>query len=106
MTSATVSKSIENVELLESIVREYVSSPRREKLLNLMQDYSTSLVTAPSSTNIQYHGAFAGGFTYHVLSVINNMNALFKAYGIPKDLDAVITVGLLHDFGKLGLSPE
>lgn len=94
-------------ELMEYI-NEYISSPRKEKLLEFYEQYAERLMLMPASHKKEYHNAFPGGYVEHVLRVIRcAINQLVVWGNEGADLSTFTTEELIfsalnHDLGKMG----
>lgn len=94
-------------ELHLSIIEKYLSSPRKEKVLTMIESLGDNYVTAPASTKTFYHGAYPGGYLIHVNNVVRfavmEMN-LYKKTGGNIDFteEELVFAALFHDLGKLG----
>jgi uncharacterized protein YbgA (DUF1722 family) len=72
------------IELI-SYIDKYISSPRKEKILEFYEQYSERLILMPAAHKKEYHNAFPGGYVEHVLRVIRcALNKLH--YGKKKDV--------------------
>ena len=68
----------------------------------LLETLDERLVLCPSSPRENQHGAYPGGMIEHVLQVTSNMRNLVKAYDVDVPIASILSVGLLHDIGKVG----
>jgi len=101
----------ENWEKLLDVIRNNISSPRREKLLEFYQKYESRLAIMPASHKKAYHNAFAGGYCEHVLRVFQAalmINAVWESLGVEKNYtkEELIFSALNHDLGKMGNEDE
>jgi hypothetical protein len=55
---------------LMDYIDEYISEPRKEKLLAFYEQYAERLMLMPAAHKKEYHNAFPGGYVEHVLRVI------------------------------------
>ena len=98
----------ENWNILMDYIDKYISSPRKEKLLEFYDNYSDRISTMPASHKKEYHNAFPGGYVEHVLRVIRcalKQCELWKSEGA--DISTFTTEELVfsalnHDLGKMG----
>jgi 23S rRNA maturation-related 3'-5' exoribonuclease YhaM len=60
----------ENWIELMNYIEKYISSPRKEKILEFYEQYSERLILMPAAHKKEYHNAFPGGYVEHVLRVI------------------------------------
>ena len=99
------------VELMEYI-NEYISEPRKEKLLEFYSTYSERLMLMPAAHKKEYHNAFPGGYVEHVLRVIRcalKQYDLWKSEGADMNtftLEELVFSALNHDLGKMGSEDE
>ena len=98
----------ENWETLMNYIEGYVSSPRKEKLLEFYSKYEDRLILAPAAHKKEYHNAFPGGYVEHVNRVIRcalKQYELWKEEGAYTDtftLEELVFSALNHDLGKMG----
>jgi 23S rRNA maturation-related 3'-5' exoribonuclease YhaM len=67
-----------------SIIDTYISSPRKEQLLDFYKEYEERFILMPASHKKEYHNAYPGGYIAHVLNVIN---AALKIDQVWRDMD-------------------
>ena len=60
----------ENWEQLLSYIDKYISSPRKEKLLDFYKKFEDRLALMPAAHKKEYHNAFPGGYVEHVNRVV------------------------------------
>jgi hypothetical protein len=98
----------DNWEELMSYIDGYISSPRKEKVLEFYNQYSERLMLMPAAHKKEYHNAFPGGYVEHVLRVIR---CALKQYDLWASEEAdmstftveeLIFSALNHDLGKMG----
>jgi hypothetical protein len=89
-------------------INQYISSPRKEKLLEFCKKYEDRLVLMPAAHKKEYHNAFPGGYIEHVNRVVN---AAIKLYSVWNEFDAdmstftveeLVFSAINHDLGKMG----
>ena len=89
-------------------IEEYISSPRKEKLLEFYKKFEERLVMMPASHKKEYHNAFPGGYIDHVNRVIE---CALLQYDLWKQTGADISTftkeelvfsAINHDLGKMG----
>jgi 23S rRNA maturation-related 3'-5' exoribonuclease YhaM len=98
----------ENWNELMEYINEYISSPRKEKLLGFYNQYSERIMLMPAAHKKEYHNAFPGGYVEHVLRVIRcaiKQSTLWESEGA--DMSTFTTGELVfsalnHDLGKMG----
>ena len=97
-----------NWEKLLSYIDKYISSPRKEKLLEFYNQYSERLMLMPAAHKKEYHNAFPGGYVEHVNRVIE---ASLKIYDVWAEfemdrstftIEELVFSALNHDLGKMG----
>lgn len=96
-----------NWEKLLNVIDHYVSSPRKEKLLELYSDMAEIMIMAPASSKAHFHNAFPGGYVDHVLRVISaaiQTKKLWEAFGAEINFtdEELVFAALNHDLGKMG----
>lgn len=101
MPSPELAKAIENIETFKKVVRAKVPA-RADKLLGLVDVLEENIMTAPSSTRTEYHGAFPGGLVDTSLNVLKTMGSLNKVYEAGIDAESLVVTGLFYDIGKSG----
>jgi len=93
---------------LMNYIETYISSPRKEKLLEFYSIYSERLMMMPAAHKKEYHNSFPGGYVEHVLRVIRcslKQCSLWEEEGAHMDtftIEELIFSALNHDLGKLG----
>jgi hypothetical protein len=98
----------ENWDELMGYINEYISSPRKEKLLEFYEHYSERLMLMPASYKKEYHNAFPGGYVEHVLRVIRcaiKQATLWASEGVDTSTftpEELVFSALNHDLGKIG----
>lgn len=96
-----------NWELHKKIIKTYISSPRKESILQLLDDLEEKIIMAPGSSRAHFHNAFPGGYVDHVNNVVK---AAIKTKNLWEELGATIDFteeelifsAFFHDFGKIG----
>lgn len=93
-----------NFDKTIKFIEDFVKNPvRKEKLIKLFEKYAEQYILCPASTKKEFYCAFPGGLSYHNLHVIKYMNKLRSTFEWKEITDdSIITVGLLHEIGKLG----
>jgi hypothetical protein len=101
--SPELKKAIKNVETYKFIISEKLQdTERKAALLSLVDSVEETLILAPASTRIEYHGAFVGGLVEQSLNVLKTMSVLNKAYETSIPTDSLVVTGLFYDIGKVG----
>ena len=86
----------------------YISSPRKEKLIEFYETYQERIILMPAAHKKEYHSAFPGGYVDHVNRVVKgalSMSVVWKNFGC--DMTTFTTEELVfsainHDLGKMG----
>ena len=97
-----------NWEIFLTNIEEYISSPRKEKLLSFYKKFEDRIVMMPASHKKEYHNAFPGGYVDHVNRVVA---ASLKIYDVWCEfemdkstftIEELVFSALNHDLGKIG----
>jgi hypothetical protein len=97
-----------NWEELMNYINEYISEPRRGKLLEFYEQYADRLMLIPASNKKEYHNAFPGGYVEHVLRVIRcaiKQAELWESENCDMTTfttEELVFSALNHDLGKMG----
>tara|TARA_R110000751_G_scaffold28319_8_gene73955 strand:+ start:1396 stop:2154 length:759 start_codon:yes stop_codon:yes gene_type:complete len=89
-------------------IEEYISSPRKEKLLDFYKKFEDRLVLMPAAHKKEYHNAFPGGYIDHVIRVIEcslKVNQVWSDMGVDKStytIEELVFSAINHDLGKMG----
>ena len=98
----------DNWNELLSYIEEYISEPRKDKLLEFYEQYAERLMLMPAAHKKEYHNAFPGGYVEHVLRVIRcaiKQAQLWKSEGCDMSTfttEELVFSALNHDLGKMG----
>jgi hypothetical protein len=104
----TAEQLLDNRNKVHEYIKKYISSPRKEKLLEFYLKYDERIVTYSASHKIEYHNAFVGGYNEHVIRVIEcslKMHDLWTDMGAATDtytIEELVFSALNHDLGKIG----
>jgi len=98
----------ENWNIFTGNIEKYISSPRKEKLLEFYEKYQERIILMPAAHKKEYHNAFPGGYVEHVNRVVRcslKQAELWSEEGA--DMDTFTTEELVfsainHDLGKMG----
>jgi len=98
----------ENWNVFIGNIEKYISSPRKEKLLEFYEKYQERISLMPAAHKKEYHNAFPGGYVEHVNRVVRcslKQAELWEEEGA--DMDTFTTEELVfsainHDLGKMG----
>jgi len=105
----TAEQIAQNYETFVSNIKTYVSSPRKEQLLDLYKSLEDVLVLAPASSKASFHNSFAGGYVDHINRVVQcaiDMHNTWKLSGARTEtytMEELVFSAINHDLGKLGL---
>jgi len=88
-------------------IEEYISEPRKEKLLTFYKKHEEEIIMMPASHKKAYHNAFPGGYIDHVNRVVKGalaLNKVWKEFGAEQNytIEELVFSSLNHDLGKLG----
>jgi hypothetical protein len=98
----------DNWNELISYIDNYISSPRKEKLIEFYNKYQDRIVLMPAAHKKEYHNAFPGGYVEHVLRVIRcalKQSKLWEEEGCDMSTftqEELVFSALNHDLGKIG----
>ena len=89
------------------IVDHYLSSPRKEQVLELFNSLEDKMVMAPASGKAHFHNAIPGGYVDHVNRVVESAikhMRLWEEMGATIDFseEELVFSALMHDLGKIG----
>ena len=89
------------------IVDHYLSSPRKEQVLELFNSLEDKMVMAPASGKAHFHNAIPGGYIDHVNRVVESAikhMRLWEEMGATIDFseEELVFSALMHDLGKIG----
>lgn len=107
MTNLTAEAIEKNYNQFINIIEKCISSPRKEKILEMMEKIGDEMAICPASGRIWYHGAYSGGYLVHVLKVVTaamKVKKLYESIGGEIDFtdEELIFSALFHDLGKIG----
>lgn len=97
-----------NWEEFLGYIDTYISSPRKEKLLEFYNKYEDRIILMPASHKIQYHNCFPGGYIDHVNRVVKGALAThkiweeFEADTTTYTIEELVFSSINHDLGKIG----
>jgi len=103
----TENQILQNWEKLMNIIDTDFPS-RKDALKAMYEENEERMVMMPASSFEHYHGAYAGGYVYHILNVYNCAKLQLQIW---KDAGADVSgfteeellfVALHHDLGKMG----
>ena len=91
-----------------SYINTYISSPRKENLLEFYSKYQDRIMMMPAAHKKEYHNAFPGGYVDHVNRVIEcaiDLHHVWEKHGTDTStytLEELVFSALNHDLGKMG----
>lgn len=97
-----------NYEVFCKNISEYISSPRKEQLLDYYKSVEEILLLAPASSKEGYHNAFPGGYVEHVNRVVQASIDMYNVWCNYRMVDSftkeeLVFAAINHDLGKLGV---
>lgn len=104
----TAENILYNRNWIHDCIREYISSPRKEKLMEFYIKYDERLTMMPASHKKEYHNAFEGGYYDHVKRVIEcalDLHQIWEKHGVDTStytIEELVFSALNHDLGKMG----
>jgi hypothetical protein len=103
----TVEQLQENFDKLIGLIDTHISSPRKEKLIEMYTDHQERLMLMPASGTIHYHNCFPGGYVDHVIRVVEcalKLKDVWNTTGAAIDFtdEELVFAAINHDLGKIG----
>jgi hypothetical protein len=97
-----------NYELFCNNISEFISSPRKEQLLDYYKSVEDILLLAPASSKEGYHNAFPGGYVEHVNRVVQASIDIYEVWNKYNEINSftkeeLVFAAINHDLGKLGV---
>jgi hypothetical protein len=98
----------ENWDIFINNIETYISSPRKEALLDFYNKYQDRIMLMPAAHKKEYHNAFPGGYVEHVNRVVNcaiKQHQLWADEGVDTDtytIEELVFAAINHDLGKMG----
>lgn len=89
-------------------IETYISSPRKEKLLEFYKNQSDRFVLMPAAANVNYHNCFPGGYVEHVNRVVDaalEVRGMWEKFGADMTtftVEELVFSAINHDLGKVG----
>lgn len=107
----TAAELQENLSVLLKVIDTKVSGEKKDKLLELHDDWGDRIAVAPASMKTNYHNAFVGGYVLHVLNVVKAVGLVadtWKKMGTQLDFtqEEMYVSAICHDLGKIGTEEE
>ncbi len=87
MKNLTEQQLLDNYQKLIDIVENTFEGERKENLLKMYKFFEDRMIVAPASGKPNYHYCHIGGYTEHVLHVVETAKKLMKVY---QEIGAVI----------------
>jgi hypothetical protein len=105
--SLTATQIQDNWRKFLNYIDTYISSPRKEKLIEFYKKHEDEIMLMPASHKKAYHNAFPGGYIDHVNRVTEGALALNKVwieFGAKQNytIEELVFSAINHDLGKLG----
>lgn len=104
----TAQQIADNWNILMSRIDTYISEPRRTKLKEFYSKFEERITLMPASHKREYHNAFPGGYTDHVLRVVDcalKINNIWTEMGVNTStytIEELVFSAINHDLGKIG----
>jgi hypothetical protein len=98
----------DNWNVFLGLIKEHISSPRKEKLLDFYNQYADRIMFMPAAHKKEYHNAFPGGYVEHVIRVVNcslKQHQLWADEGVDTStytIEELVFAAINHDLGKIG----
>ena len=97
----------ENWDKFIGFIEDYISSPRKEALLEFYNQYMDRIILMPASHKKEYHNAFPGGYVEHVNRVIEaalKIHSVWEEFGVEQNytVEELVFSAMNHDLGKMG----
>lgn len=108
----TAEQVAKNWEVLISYIDKYVSSPRKEQLIEFYENHSARISLMPASHKKEYHNSFPGGYVDHVVRVTSaslHLYDLWVKFGMDTSTfteEELVFSAVNHDLGKIGSEEE
>ena len=104
----TAEKIQENWNEFLGNIDTYISSPRKEKLIEFYKKFEDRIIMMPASHKKEYHSAFPGGYVDHVNRVVKGALAthkIWEEFGADTStytVEELVFSAINHDLGKIG----
>lgn len=111
MRKVTAEQALSEWSKFIGFIDTYISSPRKEKLLNFYNDRQERFITMPASAVEYYHGAFPTGYLIHVNRVTQGCLDLMEVWshhgsGLDCTKEEAVFSCISHDLGKYGTDAQ
>jgi hypothetical protein len=102
---------LENLDKFYGYINKYVTSERKDALIEFYKSREVTLAISPASTKNSHHNCFPGGYVDHVNRVVEAalvMDKVWERFGQSKDytIEELVFSAINHDLGKLGTNEE
>jgi hypothetical protein len=97
-----------NWDIFIGNINAYISSPRKEKLIEFYEKYEERVMLMPAAHKKEYHNAFPGGYVEHVNRVVGcalKQSKLWASEGADMTTfteEELVFSAINHDLGKMG----
>jgi hypothetical protein len=97
-----------NWDIFIGNINAYISSPRKEKLIEFYEKYEERVMLMPAAHKKEYHNAFPGGYVEHVNRVVGcalKQAKLWASEGADMTTfteEELVFSAINHDLGKMG----
>ena len=97
-----------NWDIFIGNINAYISSPRKEKLIEFYEKYEERIMLMPAAHKKEYHNAFPGGYVEHVNRVVGcalKQAKLWASEGADMTTfteEELVFAAINHDLGKMG----
>ena len=101
-----------NWRIFLDYIERYISSPRKQQLLDFYKKHEDELILMPASHKRAYHNAIPGGYIDHVTRVVDcalRLHEVWGDMGSNQDvysIEELVFSALNHDLGKMGDGKE
>ena len=97
-----------NWKTLIRLIEDTFDSKRKEKLLEMYNDFQDRMMIAPASGQEHFHNCHPGGYVQHILNIVHYSKEFYKlwkdngAYVDDYTEEELIFAAIHHDLGKVG----
>ena len=97
-----------NWNQLLKYIDQFISEPRKEKLLDFYKKYEERIMLMPAAHKKEYHNSFPGGYVEHVNRVVRcavKQYELWRVEGADMStftIEELVFSAINHDLGKMG----
>jgi len=91
------------VDKLTTLIGFIDDKDRSKGLSRLFDDLGQEFIEAPASPKLEWHNCMPGGLAEHSIRVVEFLKEILDVFHPETyDISTIVTVGLLHDLGKVG----